>query len=156
MRRNDKEITRRAEIDAIIRDCEVCRLALAVADEPYLVPVSFGYDGLNLYFHTAAAGRKIDFISANNRVCFEFDRDVRLVEHPDRACKWTFTFESVIGFGTVHELCTAEEKAGGLNRIMEQYSGRRWEFDPAALGQTRVWRIAITSVTGKRSATKEV
>lgn len=156
MRKADREITSRAEIDAIIRGSDVCRLAFAVSDEPYLVPVSFGYDGDSLYFHTAEAGKKIDCIAANNRVCFEVERGVGLVEHPDKPCKWSFSFESVIGFGTVHELLTPEEKARGLNQIMEHYSGRRWAFDPAAMNSTRVWRISVSSVTGKRAEHKEV
>lgn len=156
MRRTDKEIADRSEIDAVIRGSDVCRLAFAVADEPYVVPVSFGYDGLNLYFHTADAGRKIDCIAANPRVCFELERDVRLVTHPERACKWSFSFESVIGYGTVHELRSPEEKAAGLDHIMAHYSGREWRFDPVVLASTRVWRVAIHSVTGKRAVHKDV
>jgi len=151
MRRVDKEITSRKSIDAIIRGSEVCRLAFAVSDEPYLVPVSFGYDGHSLYFHTAETGRKIDCITANNRVCFEFERNVRLIRHAQKACKWSFSFESVIGFGAVHELQSPEDKARGLNHIMEHYSGREWEFDPSVMKSTRVWTIAISSVTGKRA-----
>lgn len=156
MRRNDKEIVDRAEIDAIIRGSRVCRLAFAVADEPYVVPVSFGYDGRYLYFHTAGTGRKIDCITANNRVCFELERNVQLVTHPDKACKWSFSFESVIGYGTVHELRSTEERTAGLNQIMIHYSGREWEFDPAVLATTRVWRVEIRSVTGKRATHKDV
>ena len=58
MRRTDKEITSRSEIDEIIRDSDVCRLAFAVSDEPYLVPVSFGFDGKTLYFFRG--GRYLD------------------------------------------------------------------------------------------------
>jgi len=67
MRRHDREITNRQEIDAIIRSALVCRIALAAGDEPYVVPVSFGYDGDAIYIHTAKSGRKIEFIEANNR-----------------------------------------------------------------------------------------
>ena len=66
MRRRDREITSRQEIDAIIRAAEVCRLAFADRDEPYVVPVSFGYDGEALFIHTAKTGRKLEFIEANN------------------------------------------------------------------------------------------
>lgn len=154
MRRNDKEISDRSEIDAIIRGSEVCRLAFAVGDEPYVVPVSFGYDGHSLYFHTADRGRKIDCIAANPRVCFELERNVRLVTHPEKACSWSFSFESVIGYGTVHELGSGEEKAAGLNHIMAHYSGREWRLDPVAVDGTRVWRVAVLSVAGKRATHK--
>lgn len=155
MRRADKEITSREEIDSIIRGCEVCRLAFAVVNEPYLVPVSFGYDGADLYFHTARTGRKIDCMQANSRVCFEVERNVQLVRDAERPCEWTFAFESVIGFGTVHELTSHEDKERGLNLIMEHYSGRHWRFGTPATSSVRVWRVVIESITGKRSDHKE-
>ena len=154
MRRRDKEIGSREEIDAIIRSAEICRLAFAADYEPYVVPVSFGYDGEALYIHTAKTGRKIDFIERNDRVCFEFETNVRLHKDERDACKWTFSFASVIGYGTISELTAIEEKAAGLNRIMEHYSGREWTIEPAAVATTRVWRIAVESVTGKCSGEK--
>jgi len=154
MRRHDKEVTSRQEIDAIIRSALVCRIALAKDDEPYLVPVSFGYDGKGLFIHTANRGRKIDFIEANNRVCFEFEANVSLQVDDSDACRWTFEFESVIGYGRAIELKTSEDKARGLNQIMLHYSGRKWEIDDASTATTRVWRIDIDSITGKRSMEK--
>jgi len=154
MRRHDKEISSRQEIDAIIRSALVCRIALADGDEPYVVPVSFGYDCDAIYIHTATSGRKIDFIEANSRVCFELEDNVSLQADDGDACKWTFAFESVIGYGTITELETAVEKARGLNQIMLHYSGREWDIDETATATTRVWRIDIESVTGKRSQEK--
>jgi nitroimidazol reductase NimA-like FMN-containing flavoprotein (pyridoxamine 5'-phosphate oxidase superfamily) len=61
----------------------------------------------------------------------------------------------VIGFGTVHELTSNEDRERGLNQIMEHYSGRRWPFDPAATRSVRVWRLVIESITGKRSERKD-
>ncbi len=151
MRRKDKEIVSRAEIDAIIRDSPVCRLALARDNEPYLVPVSFGYDGSAIYLHTAPAGRKIDFFLANPRVCFEFERNVEVRTDPALACKWTMRYESVIGWGTIAEVTEPAEKGRVLNAIMRQYSGRDWTFEPAAVARVRTWRITIEQMTAKRS-----
>ena len=155
MRRTDKEIPSRGEIDEVIRGCQVCRIALAVENEPYIVPVSFGYDGASLFFHTARSGKKIEFLEANNRVCFEFERNVRLQTNPKISCKWTFAFESVIGYGTASELIDPPEKTRGLNQIMLQYSGKPWDFNASVLAQTRVWQILIDSLTGKRAEEKE-
>jgi nitroimidazol reductase NimA-like FMN-containing flavoprotein (pyridoxamine 5'-phosphate oxidase superfamily) len=154
MRRHDKEIASRQEIDAIIGAALVCRIAFADRGEPYVVPISFGYDGDAIYIHTAKRGRKIDFIEANNRVCFEFESNVSLKTDDSDACKWTFEFESVIGYGTIIELETSVEKARGLNQIMLHYSDREWDIDEAATATTRVWRIEIETVTGKRSHEK--
>jgi nitroimidazol reductase NimA-like FMN-containing flavoprotein (pyridoxamine 5'-phosphate oxidase superfamily) len=154
VRRRDKEIPSRSEIDAIIRGCEVCRLAFAVENLPYIVPVSFGYDGDSLFFHTAASGKKIEFLEVNNRVCFELDRNVRLRTDPKVSCKWTFLYESVVGHGTVAELTDPAEKIRGLDQIMLHYSGKQWEHNASVLAKTRVWQILIDSVTGKRAEEK--
>lgn len=154
MRRRDKEIRSRDQIDAIIRDCQVCRLALAAENQPYIVPVSFGYDGASLFFHTATSGKKIEFLEANDRICFEFDRNVRLQADPKAACKWTFFYESVIGYGTVSELKDPAEKTRGLDQIMLHYSGKQWEFDSKLMTRTRVWQVAIDTLTGKRAEEK--
>jgi nitroimidazol reductase NimA-like FMN-containing flavoprotein (pyridoxamine 5'-phosphate oxidase superfamily) len=154
MRRQDKEISSRQEINEIIRSALVCRIAFADADEPYVVPVSFGYDGDAFYIHTAKTGRKLDFIAANNRVCFELEANVSIQTDEGDACKWTFAFESVIGNGTISELTSSKEKSRGLNQIMQHYSGREWDIDASVTATTRVWRIDIESVTGKRSSEK--
>lgn len=151
MRRTDKEIADRSEIDSIIRGCQVCHLALARRDEPYVIPVSFGYDGAAIYFHTAREGTKIDFIRSNPRVCFQLEQNVNLVADESDACRFTFSFESVIGYGDAVELLDPEEKANGLNQIMLHYTDREWSFDDSILANTRVWRIAVGTVTGKRS-----
>jgi nitroimidazol reductase NimA-like FMN-containing flavoprotein (pyridoxamine 5'-phosphate oxidase superfamily) len=154
MRRHDKEITNRHEIDEIIHTSQVCRIAFADAGEPYVVPMSYGYDGKALFIHTANRGRKIDFIQKNTRVCFELEANVALKTDDSDACNWTFEFESLIGYGRITELETAEDKAHGLNQIMLHYSRREWEIDEAATATTRVWRIDVESVTGKRTLEK--
>jgi hypothetical protein len=154
MRRTDGEITSRKRIDEIIRGCEVCHLGMADGDQPYVVPVSFGYDGRSVYFHSAGEGRKIDVITANPRVCVQFERRVMLLPSEEAACDWSFAFESAIGFGVVEKLRDLTSKGIGLNQIMQHYSGRAWEFDASTLARTRVWRVSIEELTGKQSGLK--
>jgi nitroimidazol reductase NimA-like FMN-containing flavoprotein (pyridoxamine 5'-phosphate oxidase superfamily) len=142
-------------MDGIIRGSRVCRVALSKDNQPYLVPMSFGYDGRDLYFHTASEGKKLEYFRANPQVCFEFERQVALRQHPQNACQWTFSFESVIGYGTISELLEPAEKARALNEIMKQYSGKEWSFESASLAVVRVWKVAITTMTGKQSLPKE-
>ena len=151
MRRTDKEIGSREEINAILRGSHVCRIALAMDNMPYIIPVSFGYDGESIYIHTAKEGKKINYFKNGNDVCFEFERNVKLFKDTKIACKWTFSYESVIGFGKIHELESLEQREVGLNRIMSQYSGKKWVFGEGPLKNIRVWKIEITSITGKRS-----
>ena len=154
MRRSDKAISSRRQIDEIMRGSLVCRVAMAKDNAPYVVPMSFGYDGAAIYFHTAPAGKKIEYFEANPQVCFEFERNVELRRDPQIACKWSFNFESVIGYGTISELAGPAQKEHALDEIMRQYSGGTWPFESASVAKVRVWRIAITSMTGKESKPK--
>jgi len=151
MRRNDKEIADRRQIDEIIRGSLVCRVAMAKDNAPYVVPMSFGYDGAAIYLHTAPDGKKIEYFEANPQVCFEFERNVELRRDPQIACKWTFSFESVIGYGSISELVEPAQKERALNEIMRQYSGKTWPFESASVAKVRVWKIIISSMTGKQS-----
>ena len=151
MRRKDRQITDREQIDAVIRGCTVCHLALAVDNEPYVLPICFGYDGKSLFIHTAPAGKKIDFMTANPRVGFAMDRNVRLLAAESDPCRFSFAFESVMGSGTIHELEDYPDKCHALDWIMRQYSPGQWHFVPEQLRNVRIWRIAIESLTAKRS-----
>ena len=154
MRRKDREIQDRELISHIIKNCQVCRLGLAKDNVPYVVPVSFGYDGHAIYFHTAREGKKIDFIEANNAVCFEFEHGVEVVPHDSDPCQWTVYYQSVIGTGSIRELVDAREKIEGLNQNMEHYSGRAWELAVKGPSTLRVWRITLETISGKQSKAK--
>jgi len=154
MRRRDRQLESREEIDAIIRGSEVCRLAISVDDEPYLVPLSFGYDGDAIYIHTARVGKKIDYFEANKRVCFEFERNVQFLLKGD-ACESTFSFETVIGYGTISELLDPADRSYALNQIVLQYTERQTTFDRRQMDKVRVWKISIDSMDGKRLPHKE-
>ena len=159
MRRHDREITKRCEIDAILSRETVCRIAFAVDGEPYIVPLSYGFDPAagDLILHTAATGKKTDCIEANPRVCFEIEGASEVKSGDRNACTWGAHYESVIGHGTIVEVLDAEEKRGALCHLMRQQSGTEsdWTFADSSLATTRVWRIRIESVTGKRSAAPE-
>ena len=150
MRRKDKEITSREEIETIIRRSNVCRLAMIDGDEPYIVPMNFGYLNNRLYFHSARQGRKLDILRRNNRICFEFDIDHRVVEG-DRGCEWGFGYQSVIGTGKVSFIDAPEAKKEALAIIMRQYSDQTFEYAERAVNKTVVFSVAIETMSGKRS-----
>jgi len=149
--RKEKEIHDKEEIKDIIRGSEVCRLGFAVDNDPYIVPVSFGFDGEAIFFHTGSTGKKIDCIRKNNSVCFELEREVKVLPDEKSPCKWSFSFESVIGYGRIHELLEDAAKTCAMNHVMKQYSGREWTFNEKTLIKTRVWKIEIDRLTGRKS-----
>jgi uncharacterized protein len=80
MRRAEKEITNRGEIDSILSKATVCRIGFYDQRTPYIVPMNFGYSDNCLYLHSAPQGKKIELLKRNPLVCFEVEHDVAILE----------------------------------------------------------------------------
>jgi nitroimidazol reductase NimA-like FMN-containing flavoprotein (pyridoxamine 5'-phosphate oxidase superfamily) len=151
MRRSEREIVDRKEIDRILQECTVCRLALNDRPFPYVLPLHYAYTSGRLYIHSATAGRKIDLISADNHVCFEVDRVADVIE-AGRACDWCTRYESVVGTGMAVLVTDHDEKEMALRELMRKYSGSSdWTFPREMVDRLVVIRIDIESLTGKSS-----
>ena len=168
MRRKDREITDRAEIESILTKAAVCRIGLADGGEPYIVPLCFGYENGAVYLHSApepsenlhgsrasspkgSDGKKMAMIRKNPRCCFEVDICDKLIRS-EKACSWGMRYRSVIGFGNAEILTGPEEKRHGLNRIMQHYGGGSHDFSGKDLDSVTVIRIRLESITGKKHA----
>ena len=150
MRRKEKEITDRKEIDEIIARAEVVHLAMTNGSKPYVVPLSFGYDGKNIYFHSANEGAKLDFIRKNPEVCFEFTVDI-LYQGIKTGCKASASYKCVIGWGRCEIVSDNELKKAAYDVIMGQYAKGKFEYTPAMLLKSTVVKIVITELKGKKS-----
>lgn len=156
MRRKEKKITRREELDHIIHNSLICHLSCSLNDQPYVVPLSFGYDGNAVYFHTAPEGKKNDILSANPRVCLGFEHEIHIQPDPDLACRWSFHYQSVIATGIAEEMVNPIDRLYAIKQIMLHYSGDDWEFSEKELSKTTILRVILTEITGKKSpANKE-
>lgn len=149
MRRSDREITDYAQIETILLKAQICRLAMCTDGWPYIVPLNFGYHQGRLYFHAASAGRKLDILKVNERVCFEVDIEHVLMES-SQACGWSMQFASVIGFGRACLIDDVADKRTALDIIMRHYSDRSYTYPDDVLAETSIIRIDIESMTGKR------
>lgn len=149
MRRKEREITDRTEIDEILGLAKVMHLALSDNNMPFLVPVFFTYDGTSLYFHSAKAGTKIGILKKNNNVCFEVSIDNGVVES-DMACDFEAKHRTVIGFGKAEFVESEEEKKQVLNKIVALFTDKKFEFPKGNLNATAVIRIRIDSIKGKK------
>ena len=150
MRRKDKEIRDDAEIESILKEAIVCRLALCDGWRPYIVAMCFGYAGRSLYLHSTKEGKKIDIMKRNPEVCFEIDVGVDLIRS-DSPCKFGMKYKSVVGSGVAHMIDDMEKKSYALNCIMEKYSGKTYQFPPGELDKLAVIEIQISELTAKKS-----
>lgn len=150
MRRKEKEITEKAEIESIIEQSLVCRLALCDEGSPYIVPLCFGYRQGILYFHSARAGKKLEVLKRNNRVCVEFDAGLE-VTTGKTACDWGMKYRSVIGFGRASFVEDSREKHRALEIIAAQYADQADKLTDGAVKETCVFKVDIESMTGKQS-----
>jgi len=144
-----RKITDIEEIEGIINKAIVCHIGLVDGDEPYVVPVCFGYERNALYFHGNLKGRKVELIKKNNKVCFEMEIDVE-IKKADEACDWAIKYMSVIGVGRAHILEKDEEKMRALNLITKRYARDELSFPKSKLDKTLVVKVDITSITGKQ------
>jgi nitroimidazol reductase NimA-like FMN-containing flavoprotein (pyridoxamine 5'-phosphate oxidase superfamily) len=150
MRRKDKEIPDKKDIEEIIKNATVCRIGLSAEREPYVFPVNYGYHEGNLYFHSAQQGQKIEMMRKNPLVCFQMDTDVEIVP-AEKACDWSVKYRSVIGFGKAEFLHSFEEKKCALKTIMSQYSDQEYIFTEESLVSACVVCVQIEKMTGKQS-----
>ena len=144
-----RKITDINEVEGIINKAGVCHLGLVDRDEPYVVPVSFGYERGALYFHGNLKGRKIELIKKNNKVCFEMEVDVA-VKKAAEACDWGIKYMSVIGVGRAYILENDEQKSHALGLIIKRYAGSALSFPKSEMDKTVVVKIDVESMTGKQ------
>jgi len=149
MRRKEKQITDKKQMEQILEQAQVCRLAMVDKGHPYVVPLNFGYRNGSLYFHSALEGRKINVLNVNAQVCFEVDELVKM-NKAAQACDWGVSFRSVIGTGTARMLETPAEKKAGLDIIMAHYSGRSFDYPEEMLAKTAVIQVTVHEMTGKQ------
>jgi nitroimidazol reductase NimA-like FMN-containing flavoprotein (pyridoxamine 5'-phosphate oxidase superfamily) len=150
MRRKDKEITDPVEIETIIQEAQICRLAMVDGSNPYMVPLSFGAEGASLYFHSGRKGKKLDILRANPNVCFEMDLPGKVLED-EKPCKWTVQYRSVIGFGNAEFLEKPDEKRDAFRIIMAHYSERVFEFSDEMLQSIVIIKVEIAEISAKQS-----
>jgi len=151
MRRKDKEITDKNIIREIMAHSAICRIGITNGEIPYIVPLNYGYSGNALYFHSAPAGKKIELLKINNRVCFEIEYSHEIIRH-ELACNWTSKYRSVIGYGTIEIITDPEKKKRGLDIIMAHY-GRsdKLIYNEASIERMVILKLKIDEISGKQS-----
>jgi len=159
VRRKDKEISDKGEIEEVLSTAMVGRLGTCANGVPYITPINFTYDkeASRIYLHCANEGRKLDNIRANPNVCFEVE-EVSHVIVKQPTCASSVAYRSVIIFGNIRILSDPHAKSCALQKLADKYAPQnpKSPFTDAMLNKTNVLEIEINEITAKRSPVKPV
>ena len=152
MTKRERQITDEGQITAILDAAQVLHLGMAVDNEPYVVPMNYGYTRENgklvLYLHSALKGKKLDMIQANPRVFFELDCD-RVPFEGEKACQYGLAYSSVMGRGTARIVEDVEEKKYAMSVLMKTQTGKDFSFEDRLVSIVAVIRIDVEEYTAK-------
>lgn len=65
---------KRIEIERLIKEQFLCRIALRGEEYPYIAPFQYVFANGTLYFHFTAYGRKMKLIDKDKQVCVEIEQ----------------------------------------------------------------------------------
>ena len=152
MTKRERQVTDEEQIQAILDAGKVLHLGLAVDNEPYVVPMNYGYtreDGkLVMYLHSAVRGKKLDMIRANSRVFFEISTDLLPFEG-EKPCQYGLAYSSVMGRGIATIVEDVEEKMKAMTVLMKTQTGKDFTFNERLVSIVAVIRIDVEEYTAK-------
>ncbi|HOA14901.1 MAG TPA: pyridoxamine 5'-phosphate oxidase family protein [Bacillota bacterium] len=150
MRRKDREMTDRSEMEGILLKEETGYLATCGEDgQPMATPVNYIYKGGRIIMHCALAGRKLDNIAKNPKVGFTVVTDVSI----DRVNMTTY-YRSVMLEGTARLLEEGNEKAKAIKDLTERLAAPGEVCSDAEGRRTAMLVIDIASMCGKKNIGK--
>ena len=152
MTKRERQITDPKKITDILDAGKVLHLGLSVDNEPYVVPMNYGYtqeDGkLVIYLHSATRGRKLDMIRINPKVFFEIDCD-RMPFEGELPCQYGLSYASVMGRGTARIVADVEEKKKAMSILMKTQTGKDFAFEDRLVSIVAVIRVDVAEYTAK-------
>ena len=158
MTKRELQITDLQQIRKILDTAKVLRLGLAVNNEPYIVPMNYGYcleEGkLTLYLHSAVRGKKLDMIRENPRVFIEMDCD-QVPFEGEKPCQYGLSYSSIMGRGEARIVEDVEEKMKAMSILMKTQTGKDFSFNAQLVSIVAVIRIDVEEYTAKHRPVPE-
>ena len=152
MTRRERQVTDINEIIKILDNSKVLHLGLVDGDEPYVVPMNYGYtyenEKLTIWLHCARQGRKLDIMKVNPKVFFEMEYGITPFEG-EVACKYGITYSSIMGRGVATIIEDVETKKIALSSLMKTQTGKDFEFEDRMAEVVGVVKIDVLEYTAK-------
>jgi nitroimidazol reductase NimA-like FMN-containing flavoprotein (pyridoxamine 5'-phosphate oxidase superfamily) len=137
------------ECRSALEKAGVGRLGCARDSQPYVVPISFAFDGKHIYGFTTV-GQKVEWMRANEQVCLEIDERI---SHE----QWM----SVIVFGRYEELPDEPQYEAARMKAHQLLQRHAMWWEPAYMSDAHrdsshsilpvFYRIQIDRMTGHRA-----
>ena len=149
-----QEITDINEIDSVLKEAQMCRIALQNGDKPYITPMLFGYclsGGLpEFYFRCKEKSEIIEVIKKNNRAAFEIDRLYEVVPNEENPALFEAVYECVGGSGVI-EFITGIDKITGFSHIFKKYNkGGECNISEQLLNSFAVLKLTAAEIWCKK------
>lgn len=152
MTRRERQIFDIDKILEILDKSKVLHLGMVDGDEPYVVPMNYGYtyenEKLTIWLHGATTGRKLDVIKKNPKVFFEMECDL-VPFAGDVACKYGLSYSSLMGKGIATIVEDSEEKQKGLKILMKTQVNKDFEFNEKLASVVAIIKIEASEFTAK-------
>jgi len=171
MRRKDREMDQEFAYAVIDRSPYGVLACVTPEGKPYAIPLSIARTGGKLFFHSATAGNKVDYLQDGQEVALTFVSHVQVPElfspealesilnEPGAAASlgskvFTTEFESACVQGRIYELKDPTDKMAGLRCVCEKFTPDKMAYFELAASNalkiTKVYEIRIETLTGKR------
>ena len=138
------------EIEKILKKETMGFLGLSMNDQPYVVPMTYGYSNGKIFFHCSLKGKKLDYIRSNPQVCFTVGwQSGRIMRHPQGArCK--ANHDSVICYGRARVIEDLNKRCEVLNIFNHCLKADAKEINPEEVINCLAVEIKINRMTGRR------
>jgi len=145
------------EIDNVVREQLLCRIAFGRKTAPYIAPFQYVFTGGHLYFHFTNYGRKMGFLEEGQPVCVEIEK------YKQDLSEYSF----IVLVGKLKIVTDQQERAKAIAKMVEtakakplspnflQAHGLPKEAGWSALSEDKplviVKLVEVTEITGLKS-----
>ncbi len=136
-------------LETVIKQAVYFHVAFSVDDQPYVVPLNYGYANGVFYMHSKPAGKKLDLLAKNPNVAFSLQANVEPLHDADKAENCTMRYLSVMGEGAAERVTDPAEKMIALDAICAQYDLPPYDYNEKMLNAIAILKITPTRMTGK-------
>jgi nitroimidazol reductase NimA-like FMN-containing flavoprotein (pyridoxamine 5'-phosphate oxidase superfamily) len=160
MRQFKMACTDQEKINQFLEHAKTGFLGLSDGGKPYVVPLNFVWLDESIYFHGAAAGRKVTIIEENSHACFTVSDDLGTLTDPVPA-KTDTAYMSVMIFGNAKMVTCLEEATKAMQQMLNKYVPGYYDkplpkahvdkYRSSLGSKTAVYKIQASELTAKEN-----